>query len=171
MRGASLRSTVSAKLVRSAPMTTSSQRKKAPGFTAKSSAGRDISLHDYLGKYLVLYFYPKSFTPGCTIETVAFRDATEELRALGAEILGVSTDPVETQCSFAQKHGATFPILADEDRAIARAYDTLFPFVERNMRVTFVIDPQGAIAARFHHELLFKKHITDAVAFLKAQQR
>lgn len=151
-------------------MTSSDTRKKAPGFRAKSSLGREISLDEYLGKYVVLYFYPKSFTPGCTIETIGFRDATEELRALGAEIIGVSSDPLETQCRFAEHHGASFPIVSDEDLSIARAYDTLFPFIERNKRITFVIDPGGYLVARFHHELLFKKHITDAIAFLRAQR-
>jgi peroxiredoxin Q/BCP len=147
------------------------ERKLAPAFKAPSSAGREVSLSDYRGKYVILYFYPKSFTAGCTIETIAFRDATDELRALGAEIVGVSADPENIQCKFADKHRATFPILADESRSISRAYGVLYPVIGRGMRITFVIDPEGYIVARFHHELLFKKHIDDAIQFLKSRPR
>ncbi len=143
--------------------------KKAPSFKAPSSAGREVSLDDYRGKYLVLYFYPKSFTAGCTIETAAFRDASDEIRALGGEVVGVSTDSVPTQCRFAAAQRTDFPILADSDAGISRAYGVLYPIIERAKRITFVIDPEGYIVARFRHELLFKKHIADAIAFLKAR--
>jgi peroxiredoxin len=144
--------------------------KKAPPFKARSSAGREVSLDDYKGKYVVLYFYPKSFTGGCTIETIGFANATDERRALGALLVGVRADSEETQCKFAEKHGATFPILADTDRSICKAYGVLYPLLSRGMRVTFIIDPQGFIVARFHHELLFKKHIQDSIAFLQSQR-
>ena len=143
-------------------------RRKAPSFKAPSSSGGDVSLDDYRGKYLVLYFYPRSFTPGCTIETKAFRDASEELHGLGAEVVGVSGDTLETQCKFAEQYGGNFPILSDADGSISRAYDVVFPLVGFIKRVTFVIDPEGCIAARFHHELLVTKHIADVVAFLKS---
>jgi peroxiredoxin len=157
-----------AKLLRCGAMT--EPRKLAPPFKAASSLGREVSLEDYRGKYVVLYFYPRSFTAGCTIETIAFAGATAEIRALGGEIIGISADPVETQCEFADKHGASFPILADLDRSILRAYGVKYPVVDRSKRVTFIIDPEGYIVARFHHELLFKKHVSDAIEFLKAQR-
>lgn len=148
----------------------SEDKRLAPAFRAPSSLGREVSLEEYRGKHVVLYFYPRSFTPGCTIETIGFRDATEELRALGAEIVGVSADPLDTQCSFAGKYGATFPILSDLDRSIAKAYGVTYPFIDRGKRVTFVIDGEGYIVARFRHELLFKKHIEDAIAFMKSRR-
>ncbi|HEX4352395.1 MAG TPA: peroxiredoxin, partial [Polyangiales bacterium] len=88
------------------------QRKPAPSFAAPSSTGQTIRLEDYRGRYLVLYFYPASFTYGCTRETVRFRDATDEIKTLGAEIVGVSPDTLETQCRFAEHYQAKFPIVA-----------------------------------------------------------
>ena len=149
---------------------TTTPRPAAPSFKAKASTGGERSLSDYHGKYLVIYFYPRAFTPGCTIETKGFRDAYDEIRALGAELIGISDDPIETQCRFAQEHGASFPILADDGGAIARAFEVVLPIIGRIQRVTFVIDPEGRIAARFHHELRFTKHISDVIEFLKAQR-
>lgn len=116
----------------------------------------------------MLYFFPASFTYGCTRETVRFRDATNELAALGADIVGVSPDPLDTQCKFAGHYQATFPIVSDPELSIARSYQVLFPIVSRVKRMTFVIDPEGCIAARFHHELLFEKHVDDAIAYIKS---
>ncbi len=142
-------------------------RKPAPDFTAPSSQGRDISLRDYRGKYLVLYFYPRSFTLGCTRETIGFRDSSAALRALGAEILGVSPDPEAVQCKFAEHYQAGFAILSDPDTRIASAYGVMFKILPLVKRVTFVIDPEGFIVGRFHHELLIDKHISDVVALLR----
>jgi peroxiredoxin Q/BCP len=146
-------------------------KKLAPGFSAPSSLGRDVSLADYRGRYLVLYFYPGSFTYGCTRETVRFRDATDELNALNADIVGVSPDPLETQCKFAEHYQAKFAILADPESTIAREYGVVFPILPRIKRVTFIIDPEGYIVGRFHHELAFERHVDDALAFLRAVQK
>jgi peroxiredoxin Q/BCP len=146
-------------------------RIQAPDFSAQASTGGAVSLSDFRGRYLVLYFYPASFTFGCTRETVRFRDARAELAALGADIVGVSPDPLETQCKFADHYQTMFPIISDADRTIAKAYRTLFPLVDWVQRTTFVIDPDGIIVARFHHELMFEKHVDDAIAFLKSVQR
>jgi peroxiredoxin Q/BCP len=153
------------------PTMTTPERKLAPNFSAPASTGKTVSLADYRGRYLVLYFYPASFTYGCTRETIRFRDASSELAGLGADIVGVSPDPLETQCRFAEHYQAQFPILADPDSAIARSYGVMFPILPRVKRVTFVIDPEGYIAARFHHELAFEKHVDDALAFLKSVSR
>jgi peroxiredoxin Q/BCP len=146
------------------------QRRKAPEFVAEASPGGRISLADYRGKYLVLYFYPKSFTLVCTKETIRFRDAAAELRALGAEVMGISTDPLETQCKFAEHYQTSFPIVSDPEGAIARDYGVMFSVLPRIKRVSFIIDPEGNIAARFHHEVLWYKHIDDALGFLRAEQ-
>lgn len=150
---------------------TKSSRIQAPEFSAPSSTGATVSLANYRGRYLVLYFYPASFTFGCTRETVRFRDARAELAELGADIVGVSPDPLETQCKFADHYQTMFPIVSDADRTIAKAYRTLFPMVDWVLRTTFVIDPEGFIVARFHHELMFEKHVDDALAFLKSVRR
>ena len=142
-------------------------RTKAPAFMGFASDGRTVSLDDYRGRHLVLYFYPASFTYGCTRETVRFRDVAAELGTLGASIVGVSPDPIDTQCQFASHYQTTFPIIADPDRRIATAYDSVFPMVQRVQRTTFVIDPEGLIVARFHHELRFEKHADEALAFMK----
>ncbi|MEY4577714.1 MAG: hypothetical protein RL701_2417 [Pseudomonadota bacterium] len=152
-------------------MTTwTSGRTRAPSFSAPATNGKTIGLDDYRGRHLVLYFYPASFTNGCTRETVRFRDAAAELAELGADIVGVSPDPLETQCKFASHYQTTFPILADTDRAVASAFHALYPLISRVKRMTFVIDPEGNIAARFHHEVLFEKHIDDVLAYLKSAQ-
>jgi peroxiredoxin Q/BCP len=147
------------------------ERRSAPAFSAEASSGAPISLADYRGKHLVLYFYPGSFTLICTRETVAFRDAASELRALGAEVVGISPDPLDTQCKFAEHYQTSFPIVADPENRIAREYGVVFPVLPRVKRVTFVIDGDGRIAARFHHELLWHRHIDDALDFLRGEQR
>ncbi|HKU44697.1 MAG TPA: peroxiredoxin [Polyangiales bacterium] len=151
-------------------MSSPDARKLAPSFTAEASTGGRVSLESYRGKYVVVYFYPKSFTLFCTRETIAFRDAASELRALGAEVIGISTDPLDTQCKFAEHYQTSFPILSDPDGAIAREYGVMFPVLPRVKRVTFIIDPEGRIAARFHHEVMWHKHIDDALEFLRAQK-
>jgi peroxiredoxin Q/BCP len=150
---------------------TTSARIRAPDFSAPASTGGTVRLADYLGRYLVLYFYPGSFTYGCTRETIRFRDASRELAALGADIVGISPDALDVQCKFADHYQARFPIAADPELEIARSFQVLFPLLSRVKRMTFVIDPEGYIAARFHHELMFEKHVDDAIAFMKSVQR
>jgi peroxiredoxin Q/BCP len=142
-------------------------RVKAPSFSAPASNGQTLSLEHYRGRHVVLYFYPASFTYGCTRETVRFRDAAAELSALGADVLGVSPDALEVQCQFATHYQTAFPILSDPERRIAAAFRALFPVVSRVKRLTFVVDPEGFIVARFHHELRVEKHVDDAIAYLK----
>ncbi len=107
---------------------------------------------DYRGRWVVLYFYPKDDTPGCTKEACAFRDAHAELEALGAVVLGVSADDVQSHRRFAEKHGLNFPLLADPEKTVIRAYGAwgrknLYGRVyEGVMRYTFLIDPEGRVA-------------------------
>ncbi len=130
--------------------------KPAPDFNLESTEGRPISLGDYRGKQaVVLYFYPRDDTPGCTAEACSFRDLRRLFQSHGAEILGVSTDSVRSHKKFQEKYGLTFPLLADPDHAIADAYGVwqLKKFMGReNMgvaRTTFVIDKAGTIKAVF----------------------
>jgi peroxiredoxin len=143
------------------------QRFKAPAFEALSTTGKTIRLTDYRGKYLVLYFYPKAFTPGCTHETVLFRDHYRELQTLGAEVLGVSRDQQVVQCKFADRYEVPFPILSDRDGTMCRAYAVdrrLWPVAKR---VTFLIDPEGTVVGRFSHELRISAHVSDVLEGLR----
>jgi len=128
----------------------------APAFTALTDAGRQVSLGDFRGKKVVLYFYSRDDTPGCTREACSFRDHHETLLARGAVILGVSADGVESHVKFKQKFDLPFPLLADTDRTIIGAYDVwkertasdgrTFMGIERT---TFVIDERGVITHVF----------------------
>ena len=94
---------------------------KAPEFHLVNQNGKKVSLADYLGKHIVLYFYPKDMTPGCTTEACDFRDHHEQFEDLNAVIIGVSPDPVERHVKFIEKHGLPFVLLADENHEVGRA--------------------------------------------------
>ncbi len=118
----------------------------APDFKAPSTTGQAASLADYSGKWLVLYFYPKSFTPGCTKESCSLRDGFADIQALGATILGVSVDKLETQDKFKAEHKLPFELLSDADGAVAKAYGVLGLGGFMAKRVTFIISPDGKLA-------------------------
>ncbi len=127
----------------------------APDFDLPSSTGKSIKLADYAGKTLVLYFYPKADTPGCTTQACGFRDSAAEYEKAGVAILGVSPDPEKNVMKFADKYDLTFPLLADEDHALCEAYGV---WQEKSMygkkymgaaRTTFVIDADGNVAKVF----------------------
>ena len=128
----------------------------APDFSLQSTEGHPIGLSDYRGKQaLVLYFYPRDDTPGCTAEACAFRDMRAKFQANNVEILGVSTDSVRSHKKFQDKYGLTFPLLSDPDHAIADAYGVWQrkKFMGREdmgiARTTFVIDKNGTVKAVF----------------------
>ncbi|HEU4582644.1 MAG TPA: peroxiredoxin [Polyangiaceae bacterium] len=134
----------------------------APDFTAEASDGRQLSLSELRGAAVVLYFFPRAFTPICTRETASFRDHHAEFEALGARIVGVSPDPLQTQCEFGSRQRVQFPLLADPERRIAAAYGVLWPLLPRVRRVTFVIDESGRVELVASNELLVSRHV-DAV--------
>lgn len=142
----------------------------APDFEAETSQRTKLRLASLRGRPVVIYFYPAAFTLGCSIETNVFRDNLPQFRELGAEVLGVSTDEVAKQCAFAESKALTFPLLADSDRSISRSFGVLGPGGSRDKRVTFVLDEEGVVRARFHHEILVKKHITKALTFLRERR-
>lgn len=124
---------------------------KAPGFTAKNQNGETVSLSDFLGKSVILYFYPKDDTPGCTAEACSFRDNYQSLLSQGFEVIGVSTDDEKSHKKFEKKFNLPFTLIADEDKSIVEAYGV---WVEKNMygktymgtaRTTFLIGPDGLI--------------------------
>lgn len=134
---------------------------RAPEFRVKTTLGDEVTNETFRGKILVLYFFPKAFTPGCTIESKQFADAAPELRALGAEVVGVSVDSLETQCAFAKSLDATFAMIGDRDKRVSKAFDVLWPIIGKAQRVTFVIDGEGVVRDVFHHEVMVNKHLVD----------
>ena len=128
---------------------------KAPDFAVPDAEGNVVRLKDLRGKKVVLYFYPKDDTPGCTVEACAFRDGIDEIKQRGAVVIGVSTDSVESHKKFKSKFDLNFPLVADTDKKIAEAYGT---WREKSMygkkymgieRTTFIIDDQGKISHIF----------------------
>jgi peroxiredoxin Q/BCP len=125
---------------------------KAPDFRLQDQAGKWHSLSDYKGQWVVLYFYPKDNTPGCTTQACELRDNIFAFRDVGAAVLGVSVDDVASHKAFAEEHGLPFPILADADKKVATAYGVLTKFMgmmELARRDTFIIDPQGKVAKHY----------------------
>lgn len=143
---------------------------QAPDFTATAQDGKTVRLRELSGKRVVLFFFPKAFTSGCTIETRQFRDHYSELAALGAEVLGVSMDTVALQCEFASREGVPFPMIGDPSRGIGRSYQVLWPLLNVARRITYVIGPDGRIEAVFHHELLVGKHLEQVRAHLQSKR-
>lgn len=123
----------------------------APAFDLPDQTGTLHSLQRYAGQWVVLYFYPKDDTPGCTQEACTFRDDLHRLKALGAQVIGVSVDDAASHAKFAMKYHLPFPLLADAHGAVAARYGALrnFGFVKFAKRYTFLIDPQGKIAQTY----------------------
>jgi peroxiredoxin Q/BCP len=132
-------------------MTTLQVGDNAPNFEAKDNLGNTIQLSDYAGKKLVVFFYPKASTPGCTVEACNLRDNYHTFLAKGYDILGVSADSARRQQNFINKYELPFPLLADEDKAVINAFGVWGPkkFMGREFdgihRTTFVIDEKGVI--------------------------
>jgi peroxiredoxin Q/BCP len=139
----------------------------APDFDGPSSKDSVIHLKDYLGKKnVVLYFYPKDDTRGCTIEACSFRDKLQPIRALWTEIIGVSVDTVESHKKFAEKNGLDFPLISDVDKQISRAYGVLSADGSYAERMTFIINKRGEIAKVFT-KVDVTKHTHDVVDALR----
>lgn len=128
---------------------------KAPAFSLKNAAGKTVKLSDFKGKKVVLYFYPKDLTPGCTTEACGFRDDYSLLQQHGIEVIGVSADDVASHQKFTGKHSLPFPLLSDPDHTMIEKYGA---WVEKSMygkkywgvaRITYVIDEEGHIAHVF----------------------
>jgi peroxiredoxin Q/BCP len=128
---------------------------QAPTFDLQSDAGEAVKLSDFAGKTLVLYFYPRDSTPGCTREAIAFSESLARFTAAGARVVGVSKDSVKSHGSFRDKYSLTIPLLSDPDLALHRAFGawgekTMYgKKVEGTIRSTFVIGPDGKIATVF----------------------
>jgi peroxiredoxin Q/BCP len=117
---------------------------KAPDFVGESTHGRR-SLSEYRGRNVILYFYPRDQTPGCTMESCSLRDGADQIKAYDAGVLGVSTDDVDSHKRFASMHNLNFPLIADPDFSICRRYGVLNEERKVARRVTFVIDKEGIV--------------------------
>ena len=138
----------------------------APSFEGPTANGTLLGLKDFVGKKnVVLYFYPKDDTPGCTKEACNFRDNLQPIRSMGAEIVGVSLDGVESHKKFITKYRLTFPLISDKEKRIARAYGVLRNTRASTNRVTFLIDKKGKVAKIFPR-VDVTKHADEVIAAL-----
>lgn len=146
--------------------------KAAPTFTLPNQDGENVSLSDFKGKHVVLYFYPKDMTPGCTTEACDFRDNHESFQDLDAVIIGVSPDPVERHQTFIDKHELPFLLLADADHKVAEKYGVWR--LKKNFgkeyygieRSTFIIDKEGTLQKEYR-KVSVKGHVEDALGFIR----
>ncbi len=142
---------------------------RAPDFTLPDQAGNQVRLSDRLGRRpVVLYFYPKDDTPGCTAEACAFRDTCDAFTEAGAEVIGVSSDTVTSHASFAARHTLPFLLLSDGDGRVRLAYGVpkllgLFPG-----RATYVIDRQGIVRGRIVAHLNGPRHVEEALEVIRS---
>jgi len=144
---------------------------EAPHFTAVLDDGSAFDLADYRGKkHVVLYFYPKDFTAGCTAQACAFRDNYAVIGSHDAVIFGVSGDNEASHASFKDKYALPFPLIADPGRHVHRLYQVsgLVPWI--TPRITYVIDKRGVIRASIRHDFRVKEHVPDVLEALEAIQ-
>jgi len=146
---------------------------KAPALSLPDQSGDPVNLKDFMGKQVVLYFYPKDDTPGCTTESCDFRDASAPIKKTGAVILGVSLDGKESHQKFVKKFDLPFTLLSDEEASVSKAYGC---YKEKNMygrkywgieRSTFVIDQTGKLKAIFR-KVKVTSHVDEVLAALKS---
>lgn len=143
---------------------------KAPDFTLPDQSGAPVTLSGFLGeKVVVLYFYPKDNTRGCTAEACSFRDSYENFTAAGAVVIGVSSDSVESHEKFAGRHELPFTLVSDADKTVRKQYGATSLGVVPG-RITFVIDREGVIRHAFSSMMNIGGHIDDALAVVKQLQ-
>lgn len=142
---------------------------RAPDFSLPSQSGQTLSLKDLLGrKEIILYFYPRDNTPGCTAEAGAFRDSYEDFRSVGAEVIGISSDSVDSHRDFASRCDLPFTILSDQGGKVRRLYGVPSSFGLIPGRVTYVIDRQGVVRHVFNSQTNPRRHIDEAMRALRA---
>lgn len=142
---------------------------RAPDFTLESQDGRVVSLHDYAGsKNVVLYFYPKDFTMGCTAEARSFSANYDAVNGMEAEVIGISSDSTETHSNFASECDVKFPLLSDKGGKVREIYGVRSSLGLLPGRVTFVIDKEGVVRRIFSSQINPKRHVSEAIQALKA---
>ncbi len=141
----------------------------APEFEAQLDNGETFRLSDYRGRnHVVLYFYPKDFTPGCTREACAFRDNYADLEQHDAVIVGVSTDSADSHRAFRERHQLPFPLIPDPEKRIVRLYDADGFLGLTTARITYVIDKEGAIRAALRHDFAIGRHLPEVLDALRS---
>ncbi|WP_315791660.1 peroxiredoxin [Fischerella sp. JS2] len=144
----------------------------APDFTLPSQSGSLVSISNYRGqKCVVLYFYPKDDTPGCTAESCAFRDQYEVFQDAGAEVIGISGDSPESHQKFAHKHQLPFILLSDTSNQVRKLYGVPATLGLLPGRVTYVIDQDGVVRHIFNSQFNFKGHVEEALKTLQSLQK
>ena len=144
---------------------------KAPDFTLPSQSGEPVRLHDRLGgRVVVLYFYPKDGTRGCTAEACAFRDSYEVFTGAGAEVIGVSSDPVDKHAAFAGQHQLPFTLLSDQGGHVRKSYGVPAVLGLLPGRVTYVIDREGTVRHVFNSMTHIGQHINEALEVVRQLQ-
>jgi len=140
----------------------------APAFKLEDAKAQSHQLSDYQGKWVVLYFYPKDDTPGCTKEACSFRDDLAQLEKLGARVIGISVDTSDSHAAFAKKYSLPFPLLADTDGKVADSYGALtnLGLFKIAKRYTFLIDPKGNIA-KIYQSVDTSRHSQEIIDDLK----
>ena len=141
----------------------------APDFTLPSQSGEMVSLGDFMGKKpVVLFFYPKDDTPGCTKQACTFRDEYEGFSKLDAEVIGLSSDSVKSHRSFSEKHSLPFTMLSDEGGKVRSLYGVPSSFGLFPGRVTYIIDTEGVVKHIFSSQLGVEKHVVEALEALRS---
>jgi peroxiredoxin Q/BCP len=140
---------------------------RAPDFTLPDANGKDVRLADFAGRPVVLYFYPKDDTPGCTKEACTFRDQYQDFQDAGAAVLGVSSDSSESHRRFAAKHRLPFTLLADRGGQVRKRYGVPATLGLLPGRVTFVIDGAGVVRHVFNSQLDATRHVKEALHVLR----
>ena len=140
----------------------------APNFELASTEGRALSLHrDLVGRPVVLFFYPKDFTPACTAEACAFRDEFAAFRDLSVDVLGISQDDIATHQRFREAHNLPFHLLSDPRGQVAKQYRATVPVLGMNLRVTYLLDAEHRVAAVFDNLFASQGHIRAMVSALQ----
>ncbi len=140
----------------------------APDFTLTSQTGESVSLKDFKGKKsVVLYFYPKDDTPGCTVEACAFRDSYQVFKDAGAEVIGISSDNTQSHQQFVKKHNLPFILLSDTGNKVRQLYGVPATLWILPGRVTYIIDQDGVVRHLFDSMLEFQRHVEEALSTLK----
>ena len=140
---------------------------RAPDFTLEDQDGRPVRLADFRGRNVVVYFYPKDDTPGCTKESCAFRDHYTVFQEAGAEVIGISSDSPASHKKFAEKHRLPFRLLADAGGKVRAAFRVPRTAGLLPGRVTYVIDREGVIRHAFNSQLAATRHVDEALAVLR----
>jgi peroxiredoxin Q/BCP len=139
----------------------------APDITLPALRGGDLTLSSLRGKNVVLFFYPRDSSPGCTVEACTFRDAYEDFVAVGAEVVGVSSDSLESHAEFARKHSLPMQLVTDGDGQVRARYGVKSTLGMLPGRETFIIDKQGVVRHVFRSQLRVKKHVEESLQILK----